>query len=309
MAIFGTIKNTINCSISALGTGTENCPFEIKLINGCYAVRRGTTIADSDEFDKAFMQGLIQEGKAIALLDVIGFTDNSADDTIQTTQSGVEIVANLGRYMFSLEYKKGEYFNKALSSLDSFGVYDIILVDEAGNWLMTENKSGVTKGFKAGRFTAEKRAFNDGTVATSKSITFQLLDRAEFDSRLVWIADSETDFSPEEVNGVNDINITFKSAPTSGATEIGAVLKSSADNTTALSGLDSGNFLVLVNGADATPTVVESTVIPGEYAITVTALATDDDLVIKLYDIDIPGGIILVGDLFYQSNKLEAVVV
>ena len=185
MATLGSIKNKIDCSISALGTGAMNCPFEIKLIDGIYLFKRGTTIMDATTFDKDLLQGLVQAGSVIPLIDAISFIDNSTDDTIQETQSGVKIKANLGRYEFQLEYKKGEYFNKAMSSLDSFGVYDIAFVDSAGSFLFTENKSGVTKAFKAGMLSPDKRKFNDGSVATTKMISFQLLDRAEFDDRLV----------------------------------------------------------------------------------------------------------------------------
>jgi len=68
MATFGTIKNTLNCGLTALGTGVKHCPFEIKLISGIYAVKRNTQIADLDTFDKDYLQGLVQAGTAIPLI-------------------------------------------------------------------------------------------------------------------------------------------------------------------------------------------------------------------------------------------------
>ena len=309
MATFGSIKNTLNCGLSALGTGTKNCAFEIKLINGIYAVKRNTTIADGDEFDKAYLQGLVQAGTAIPLINAIGFIDNSADDTIQETQSGVKIKANLGRYEFALEYKKGEYFNKALSSLDSFGAYDIILVDEAGNFLMTENRSGVAKGLKAGMFSPEKVKLNDASVATSKSLTFQLLDRKEWDDRLVWLDASELDFSPDEVDGINDITATYVNAPADSDTTLVVQLTSAADNSTDLEGLVDADFLVTVDGVTAATTWVESSTVLGEYTGTIAAIATNEVVIVQLYDSSANKNVIIKDDCLYSSNALTATVV
>lgn len=309
--LVGTIKNRLNCGLSALGTGTNNCAFEIKLINGIYAIKRGTLIADADDFDKDYVQALIQQGTVIPLIEAIGLTDDSADDTIQTTQSGVEIKANLGRYKFTLEYKKGEYFNKAMSSLDSFGAFDVILVDEAGNWLMTENLSGVSKGLKCGMFSPMKTKLNDGAVATSKSVTFQLLDRSEWDDRLVWFSATETGFSPIEADGINDITMSFEAEPANLDTTLVINLVSAADNTTALAGLVDANFLVNVADTPVATTWVETPTIPGQYTGTLAALATNDDVDVQLWDATVTpqANVILVGDFPYRSNKLEATVV
>ena len=310
MALFGDIKNTISCGLAALGTGTNNCSFEIKLINGIYALKRGTIIADADDFNKAYMQGLIQQGTAIPLIEAIGLVDDSADDTIQTTPSGVELKANLGRYKFTLEYKKGEYFNKALSSLDSFGMFDILIVDEAENWLMTENLSGVGKGFRCGLFSPLKVKLNDGSVATSKSLTFQLLDRSEWDNRLVWIEASKTGFSPIEADGLNDITASFNGDPSNLDTTIVVDLVSAADNSTALSGLVTANFLVNVDDVVTATTWVESATIAGRYTGTLAAVATNEVVDVQLWDATVTPqtNAILVGDVGYQSNKLTATV-
>lgn len=311
MGLFGSIKNKVDCALKALGTGSKNCKFNIDLINGIYLVKRGTVIEDSDDFNKAFLQGWVQQGIANPLINAIGFIDNSADDTIQTTQSGVELKANLGRYKFSLEYKKGEYFNKALSSLDSFGVYDIILVDESDNFLLTESRSGKGKGFKAGMLSPEKRKFADGTVETTKSIMFQLLDRAEQDDRLVGLDADQTGFSPDEVDGPNDITLSFVNNPANLDVTIEVDVISTADNSTALEGLATANIRVLVDGVVTATTFVESLTVPGRYEGTLAALATSEVVKVQLWDAVIapPTDAILVGDDIYQSNELEATVV
>jgi hypothetical protein len=311
MGTFGSIKNKVDCSISVLGTGSKSCKFNIALVNGFYALKRGTTIADATEFDKAYLQGLVQQGTAIPFIDAVGFTDDSADDTIETTQSGVELKANLGRYKFTLEYKKGEYFNKAMSSLDSFGVYDILLVDEDDNFLLTENKSGVGKGFKAGMLSPNKRKWNDGSVATSKSITFQLLDRSEQDDRLVWIDSDESEFSPTEVDGINDITASFVVNPANLATTLEVDFISTADNNTGLAGLVDANILVLVDDVVTAATWVESTTVPGRYVGTLAAIATNEVAKVQLWDAlaTPPVNAIITGDDIYRSNVLEALVV
>jgi len=313
MALFGLVKNKVDCSISALGTGTKNCRFNIELINGIYAVKRGNTIDDTtDTFDKAFLQAWVQQGIAIPLINAIGLTDDSADDTIQTTASGVEIKANDGRYMFTLEYLKGEYFNKALSCLDSWGFYDVILVDEAGSFLMTENLAGtVSKGFKTGRFTPNKRKLADGSVGTTKSVTFQLLDRNEFDKRVVWIDAENAGFSPDEVDGINDITASFVNNPANLDTTLEVDFISTADNNTALAGLVDANILVTVGGTTTATTWVESSTVPGRYTGTLAALATSDVVAVQLWDAVItpPTNAITKGDDIYRSNILTATVV
>jgi hypothetical protein len=311
MGLFGSIKNKVDCALKALGTGSKNCKFEIDLINGFYAIKRGTVIEDSDDFNKAFLQGWVQQGIAIPFINAINFIDNSADDTIQTTQSGVELKANLGRYKFTLEYKKGEYFNKAMSSLDSFGEYDIMIVDQSDNFLLTESRTGKGKAFKAGMLSPEKRAFADGTVETTKSITFQLLDRAEQDDRLIGLDADQTGFSPSEVDGVNDITLSFVAAPADSDTTIEIDVISTADSTTALEGLADANFRVLVDDVVTATTFVESLVVPGRYLGTLAALATNGIVKVQLWDAVITpaADAILVGEDIYRSNVLEATVV
>lgn len=309
MALFGTVKNKIDCSLAVLGTGNKNCDFNIKLLDGVYLLKRGTLITDASTFDKTFLQDLVQASTAIALINAIEFIDDSADDTTEDLQSGIELLANLGKYKFSLRYKKGEYFNKAMSSLASFGAYDILLVDEAGSFLMTENASGVAKGFKAGRVTPQKRKFADGASGTSKMLTFQLLDRAEFDDRLIWLDSVAAGFSPDEVDGINDITATFNVAPANLATTLIIDLVSTADNSTELEGLVTADIRVLVDDVVAATTWVEDGAIPGRYTGTLAALATNEVVKVQLYDSVAVKPVILKGDDFYQSNELEATVV
>lgn len=313
MALFGLVKNKVDCSISALGTGVNNCRFNIELINGIYAVKRGNVIDDTaDTFDKAFLQSWIQQGIAIPLINAIGMTDDSADDTIQTTASGVELKANDGRYMFTLEYLKGEYFNKALSCLDSWGVYDVILTDENGSFLMTENIAGTSsKGFKTGRFTPNKRKLADGSVGTTKSVTFQLLDRDEFDKRLVWVTSEEAGFSPEEADGINDITASFNVDPANLGTTLIVDFISTADNNTGLAGLVDANILVTIDGVLRATTWVADSIVTGRYTGTLTALATDEVVQVQLWDAIAtpPANSIIKGDAQYRSNVLEATVV
>ncbi len=310
MALFGDVKNTIDCSITVLGTGQKNCPFRIDLINGIYALERGKLIADADTFDKAYLQELVQQGEAIPLINATEFLDESADDTVETTQSGVDITANLGRYNFTITYKKGEYFNKALSSLESFGLYDIMLVDEEGSFLMTENRSGVAKGFKGGRFQPQKRKFADGTTATTKAITFQLLDRSEFDGRLVWLTATQAGFSPDEVDGINDITATFNAAPAATDTTLIIDLISTADNNTALAGLVTADLLVTVDDVVTATTWVESSTIPGRYTGTLAALVEDEVVTVQIWDATITpqNNVAIKGDDLYRSNVLTATV-
>ena len=310
MALFGDVKNTIDCSITVLGTGQKNCPFRIDLINGIYALQRGTLIADADTFDKAYLQELVQQGEAIPLINATEFLDESADDTVETTQSGVDITANLGRYNFTLSYKKGEYFNKALSSLESFGLYDIMIVDEEGSFLMTENRSGVAKGFKGGRFQPQKRKLADGTTATSKAVTFQLLDRSEFDNRLVWLTAVQAEFSPDEVDGINDITATFNVAPADTDTTLIIDLVSTADNNTALAGLVTADLSVTVDDVVTATTWVEHATIAGRYTGTLAAIAQDEVVTVQIWDATTTPetNVAIKGDDLYRSNILTATV-
>ncbi len=186
----------------------------------------------------------------------------------------------------------------------------MILIDEADNFLLTESVSGVGKGFKTGMLSPNKRKFNDGTVATSKSITFQLLDRAEQDERLVWIDAAQSGFSPSEVDGINDITASFNAEPAATDTTLIIDLVSTADNSTALAGLVTANFLVTVDEVVTATTFVESTSIPGRYTGTLAALSEDEVVTLQLWDaIATPQvNAIIVGDDIYRSNVLTATV-
>lgn len=309
MATISNILNVVSCGLNAsLGTGTKGCEAFFKKVSSFWLTQEGFKFDGARTLDEDYVQELQAEGKLIVLKGIKTFTDNSEDDVLETLEDGTIQTARLGLYQFAVQFINGLYYHSALHSLSSFGAYDVLFVDNDDNILGTAASDGSLKGFTVGQLQASKLSFATDAVGQKQGLMLQLTERSEVDSNYVYVQGSGLDFSPKQIDGVNEVVLSFASAPANLATTISvkAVLKQ--DNSV-FTGAAFGDFLLKVDGVTGNPTGGDDSVTAGTYVLTVAALATNEVLDISLYDNVNNRAAIELDNCLYKSNTATATVV
>jgi hypothetical protein len=310
MATIANIINLVKCGAGAvLGTGTKGCKPFLKKVSAIWLTANGFKFDGSRDLDEDYIKELQAEGKLIVLKGVRTFTDNSQDDTIDELEDGTKQVARLGLYEFMLEFINGLYFNAALNSLSSYGNYDILFIDREGNILGTKASDGSLKGVTAGMIQSQRLMWATDSQAQRERLAFQLLERSEIDKDYVFIQREQLDFNPGQVDGINEVVLSYAVAPSDLDTQLTIKAVTKQDGK-AFTGADYSDFLVKVNGATNNPTAGDDSATAGTYVLTgISALATNDVVVSELYDNVNSRDVITLDTDLYKSDEISATVV
>lgn len=294
--------NAVDCSGSGvLGTGLAGCRKDRNRITALGLLMKGTKFTEL--ITKEYMRTLQQEGKLIMLQEVVSFTDQTADDNIITRPgSGFKKLAGKNPYEYAVMFDNGIAFHKALTSLQSYNQYDLVLFDDTNSMFFTVTKTGEPKGFTMGMFNNGKYMGADGAEASSYTVTLQLTERSEIDERQSWISSENLDFAVSELTGVNQVS--FELDPVAvGATALVASIKLASDNTHPVLGVLVAQTVFTKNGAPLVPSAVAYSPITKKYTFTVPATVAADVFTGGLKDI-----VLTENDDLYKSN-IDTVVV
>ncbi len=276
------------------------------------AMKKGTVIPKETDLDLTYLSLQVQKGIFIPLIDATAFEDLSSENAMSTTTKGVERLNVKGLPKYKLTFEEGHEFYREISKLTSFKTWDFGILDEEGNWILAKDSAGDYGGMSAGQVVAEMRkAKVAGGDAESKAITAQFLERLQWDENygIVHNENLTTPFTPQEIPLVNGVNLEFLVVPadTDVILEVGAKL--SQDNDTPVEGLILADFLVTVDGVTVVPTLVDEPS-PGEYDITIAALATGEVVFIDLWDGTLNVNVVdSLGVLYRSPGVTETVVV
>lgn len=259
-------------------TGKLGCLSLFGSLEHLIALRKGTKIQGSEEFNVDLIKQLVMDGKAVPLIGASMFEDVSAEDGYSTNQKGVKRLNLKGLPEYRLTFEEGHEFYRQLDKLTSFKSWDFILGDEEGNWMVAENSDGTVGGFTAGHTTAELTSRKvAGGDPESKALLVQFLDRLQFDRNYAILHQEYLDFSPNDVPAVNGVFLEFNSVPTAGTSlEVKATL--AQDRNTPVEGLT--DFSVIINGVESTATAAESPA--GIYTLTVSSISASDEIEVLL---------------------------
>jgi len=281
------------------GTGSFGCPFKFQLPDGMILIKKGFYIPAATDVTKAYMQELVQAGTIVPLLDAFNFEPINEDDVLETSNTGVNSLARKGLTSLRFTYKKGIQYEKALEALQSFGVFDVWVVDKDGNILGVEKSNGFG-GFNGGLVLPKAKMWNDGSVSEGKAIEVQLTQPGEF-KYMTWIEASQIDFFiPTEIDGINVAQMSFADA--NGAvvpadTDTSLKVKVFAnDGVTPISGLALGDF----SSSNAVSAVVEDS--SGYYTLTVAAVSSGSTVSVKLYDVADDYNSVIVNEILFSGS-------
>jgi len=288
-------------SVSA-NLGSFACPFQFQLPDGVILVTRGYKIPAATDVTSDFLLGKVQDGTFVPILDAFNFEPIDEDDVLETSNTGVNTLARQGLSSLKFTYKKGVNHQKALDKLLSYGVFDVMIVDKAGN-LLGVDKSGDFGGYTAGMVLPKSKMWNDGSTAEGKSLEIQLTQPGER-INTTWIeAGNLPIFLPTELDGKNEVLITFADANgpvVPAALDTSLLIKVTAnDGITPVTGLATGDIRSVAKAISA---VTEDG--NGFYTLTITALAAET-LDVQIYDVaNSQTSVIVNGILFTGSTSV-----
>lgn len=294
------LLNTIDCGANGiLGTGLAGCKIDRKRVVALGLLRKCFKFAQDPNFE--YMRELQQDGILIMLQGVVSFADNTAEDTIITREgSGEKVVAGKMPYEYSATFDNGINFHKALTSLSSYKAYDLVLFDVDNTMFVTVAKDGSPKGFTLGMFENGKYTGSNGTDASAQTVTFQLINRIEFDLYASWYTNDTLDFLSSDLTGVNEVKVTVDPIVAGTSIVVSAFL---LDGTHPVEGLVFGDFKVLKGGVANNPTVAVYNPDTKKYTLTVPSVISTDILEVSL------NGIVLTAvDDLYKSNTVTVIV-
>jgi len=277
------ILNKVSCGASGLlGNGGKFCPIDIDTPKLIILSEKGLKVAPGDTFDLAYIQTKQQEGKMHVFKGVVNFTDNTPENELGTYDAtGEKYLTMKAPYELTFMFDRGLYSYKALVKYESNGQHDIWIFDVKNDLFMAKDQLGNGRGLNAGLVTIGKYGIGK---ENSQSMTVQI-NRADFDNNVAWISNEELDFTAEQdLDGWNDVEITM-TAPANLATTVAFTVKAVSNNKLVpLEGLLVGDLLYQVDGVTVVPSALTAGTNPGEYTITVAALATAEVLTLRLYD-------------------------
>lgn len=203
-------------------------------------------------------------------------------------------------YEYTATFDNGINFHKALTSLSSYEAYDVIVFDVNNTMFGTTPKSGGIKGLTMGMFENGKYTGSNGTDSAAQTVTFQLINRIEWDLYAGWVANDELDFIYTELTGVNEVLVSVD--PIEAASTTITVSAFLLDKSHTVDGLLTTDWELTRNGAVLTQTVVQNPTTK-EYVFTVTANTAADIVTARIKNV-----VLTPLDVLYKSNTATAVV-
>jgi len=296
----------------SLGFNTDKgCADIIKAAQAVWLISPNVTIAETQEISLSYIQSLQKSGDLIVVKGINTFEENGSDDAFETLEDDTKILTNKGKYNFMATFTHGMYFHQALGSIEGFGNWRTIYVDNEGSILLTQLDNGGLKGFRTGQITRKKLMFPSNTTSLKEGLEWQLLDRYELDDNYVLWQQENLGFDARQVEPITQVELTYVNAPADTDTTLTVKAVVRRGRKDAVQGLTFSQFLFTVDGATSNPTADDSEATgPGIYVLTISAIAAGEAVKLSLYDNSNNYEVIeIVGDGLYKSNTASATVV
>lgn len=311
MATLAEQINTVAGGAAALiGSGRKGTPIDPENLKHLYVIEAGYKFTGT--ITRALIRSLQKTGKLIPLLDAYDVTWSNEENQMRTApNSGVKKKTRAGLYEMTAMFDSGIFFQKVLESMEGSNRWQIIAIDDENQLFGATGKNDDFFGWHAASFTVNPYQFKQGTEGGTTSVTIQFGRSSEINRDVAYVQPDQLDFLPSDIDGVNQARIDLGGL-VNAATSFTARTVLAKDNSTFVAGLTLSDFVIKKNGATITPSAIAEDAESKKYTFTVTGLATDDKIEVKLYDSSGNSSVIAVGtspdDVLYQSKEVTGVV-
>lgn len=302
--------SVVNCNESGLlGTGQEGCNFDWDRVETIELTPRG--FAYEEEQNLAYIQEQQQKSKVIILKGIKSFKLVPVEPEVSTAEgSGYETVTGELPYKYEIMFdNNGVNFWKALRMLNSKDRFNVAFYDVTGAKIFTQTKAGVVKGFSTKMIYTGQYKGKEGNTAAESKMTIQLADSVQEMARQTWITGDNLDFSPTDLSGQNDVNISLAPVAVAATTIVATVLL--IDKSHFLDGTVLTDYRVKKNGTVIVPSGFASDSNAKTVTFTIPAATLADIYTVETWDSTTLGNVIVspATGLVYKSNVATVVVV
>lgn len=282
--------NAINCNKETLDLGIVECQQYLKELKTPILIRKGWSM-DRTAFEAMTIEdfvALVQNGDWQPVKGSKQFTDNTPDPTTEEYSGGVMSVVRNGKPQYQFDYDKGIAFHKALYSKNSFGAYNMGLVDAAGTLVLVLSADGTrVTGLSASMVNTRTFKPASGDTSSITSFEFQLDNEDQFNRRMALYSTDQSgvDFN-EELDAIVGVTIT---GTADAGDPILVQVNAVSNGNYGINGLTADNFRVTntVTNAVVPLTSVSAGATDGSYLLTPTTATTAGQILkVELYDAD-----------------------
>lgn len=204
--------NAINCAKEDMGLGLVECQQFLQRFKTPILIKKSWRMlrTEFEALDAAGFVALVQSGAWQPVKGAKNFTADIPDPQEETYDDGTRVVTGDGKPTFQFDYDRGIAFHKALFSKNSFGLYNVGIVDEAGTLVLALSADGqYVTGLTAGQVNTNSYVPKAGTTSSNTPFWFQLTNTEQYNKRMaVYTTDqSGIDFN-EDIDAIISVNIT-----------------------------------------------------------------------------------------------------
>ncbi len=231
---------------------------------------------------EATWQALIQERKAFPLYDVMGFEDQSEDDGVLESTTGLRrIPTSQGNYQFEYHFVPPVYNMVNAFSFNGRAM-DVVIIDGSGKVIGTSPDGTKFKGFTCKRVIVNKIKMAEGKDDAAKiPFVLELTNPVEYKEKFATI---DVDFM-DALSGLHDVSIEIVgTAPATTDDDFTFKVTKDSDGT-AVTGLVVTDFICYEDGVDFTlSTLEESAITAGTYTVTAAEVFAAAEYIFSLKD-------------------------
>lgn len=244
-----------NCESDLIGSATRSCdissfgdPIGIELFQKGFSVP--VNVAN---FETAWLDG-VKEMKVLPYIGIYDFTQDTPDNEVSTSSTGVMSTIRAGKPQYSFSYDRGGCFHKSLYNKRGNRRWDFGIVFENGILLAVSVDGTQVTGFDGGMFDVQSLKFQQGTDPQMSTAVMQFLNTSQFNQRFVFLTWDNLGIDLSIIQGVIEVNPQFAVAPTTSASVV-VTVTSSCNSDDNIAGLDdAANWRAL--GTQTTPKTI-----------------------------------------------------
>lgn len=308
--------NAINCAKEDMGLGLVECQQFLQRFKTPILIKKSWRMlrTEFEALDADGFVALVQSGAWQPVKGAKNFTADIPDPQEETYDDGTRVVTGDGKPTMQFDYDRGIAFHKALFSKNSFGLYNIGIVDEAGTLVLALSADGqYVTGLTAGQVNTNSYVPKAGTTSSNTPFWFQLTNTEQYNKRMaVYTTDqSGIDFN-EDIEAISSVTIT---GTVSAADGFDITVNAVSNTNYGIEGLSTSNFRAVNVTDNAVLTLGGFTVgaTEGNYTGTLTpSPGAGDKIKFYMYDATTtpPVNVALVdSNILYKGESLEITTV
>lgn len=285
------INRNGDCASDLIGSGSRSCDLgEFGDVIGFFLHPKSFSLnVATDEITEASWKELIKDSQVIPYIGIYDFVQNTPENEVATSSTGIESTIRLGKPSFGFNFDKGGCMHKSLFDKRGKNRWDLSLAFETGILIAVSVDGTKIEGFDMGRFDVATLRLQQGTDPQQTQSMLQLVNAVQFNAYWTFISWEKLGVDLSQIDGVVQTSITYVDTPASGDTSVEIKLASACNLDDPILGADAATDWAITGTqaetSDITSVAYDAT--EQTYTITFTgALVEGNTFGVKLSNAD-----------------------